>query len=92
MLTFCSHHEELEGIERDRKGLTGTEIVGVFGKDLVFTGCIFALSRRRQGYETPWDCHTMNKRVRITSFVASQSYVSRIADQVTNTRHKEVKK
>ena len=38
VLTFCSHQQELKGIERDRKGLTGTEIVGVLGKDLVFTG------------------------------------------------------
>jgi hypothetical protein len=54
MLTFCSHREELTGIERDRKGLTGTEIVGVLGKDLVFTCWCVALSRRRQGFESPW--------------------------------------
>jgi len=35
MLTFCSHQEELAGIGRDRKGLTGIEIVGVLGKTLL---------------------------------------------------------
>ncbi len=67
MLTFCSHQEELAGIKRDRKGLTGTEIVGVFGKDLVFTGYIFALSRRRQGFETPWDCQRLQSVTVVTA-------------------------
>jgi hypothetical protein len=56
VLTFCSHQKELTGIERDRKGLTEIEFVGVLGKDLVFVGWFVALSRRRQGFETPWDC------------------------------------
>jgi hypothetical protein len=34
VLTFCSHQEELTGIDRDRKGVTGIEIVGVLGKTL----------------------------------------------------------
>ncbi len=38
MLTFCSHQEEPTGIDRDRKGVTGIEIVGVLGKDLVLYG------------------------------------------------------
>ena len=54
MLTFCSHQEGLKGIERDRKGLTGIENVGVLGKDLVFIGWFVALSRRRQGFKSPW--------------------------------------
>ncbi|MGO9565999.1 MAG: hypothetical protein ACLP5H_00515 [Desulfomonilaceae bacterium] len=46
MLTFCSHREGLTGIERDRKGLSGTEIVGVIGKDLEIIDWFAALSRR----------------------------------------------
>ena len=56
MLTFCSHQEKLAGIARDRGGLSGTEIVGVIGKDLEIIDLFVALSRRRQGFETPWDC------------------------------------
>ena len=46
MLTFCSHQEKLAGIARDRGGLSGTEIVGVIGKDLEIIDWFAALSRR----------------------------------------------
>jgi hypothetical protein len=57
VLTFCSHQEELIRIETDLKGLTGIEIVGVLGKDLEIICWFAALSRRRQGFDSPWDCH-----------------------------------
>ena len=46
MLTFCSHQEELTWIAGDREGLSGTEIVGVIGKDLEIIDWFVALSRR----------------------------------------------
>jgi hypothetical protein len=61
MLTFCSHHEGLTGIEKDRKGLTGIENVGVLGKDLVFISWCVALSRRRQGFKSPWGRQSISK-------------------------------
>ncbi len=70
----------------------GREMSGVFPQalDSIWSGG--ALSRRRRGFETPWDCHTVNKRMHITSFVAHQSFVSMAMNQLADTLYKEVKK
>jgi len=45
VLTFCSHCE----------GLTGTEIVWLLGQIIDNVMDFFGLSRRRRGFEPPWD-------------------------------------
>jgi hypothetical protein len=49
------------GTDRDRKGSTEIEIVGVLGKDLEIICWLTALSRRRQGFDSLWDCQEISR-------------------------------